>query len=220
MPGVVPIPAGAIEEYTAAGGLDQLFTLEHPATAVTKLIATQEIVFNVTKSASAIDNVTPKPRVGNFPLRKWFVDFALTNEDQLPATFIATVLTTSGTSYTQTFTRTTLPIAMPAGVAQVVRIESMLGALEWEYRIGEDVHVYAQGVEHPLVDEEDPIPDSPLPTGTVYSFVGNNRRRLALGDDFVIDAEGRIKIFINLVAGSIVHIDYDFNSRSSMTGWD
>lgn len=203
------IPGTSIETFTAVAGADSnLLTLGHKAIAVTKLVATETFNFNVTRvGPSLVDPISQKPSSGNYPLRSWYVDFGLTPTDQLTPTFEATLQDTLGTITVQEFDRLGTVIALPVNIVAVLGLRTMLGSFLWEYRIGEDVNVYAQGIE------------PSVPDGQQYTFVGTNRRRLALGDDFLLDQLGRVRVLTNLVAGSEILVDYDFAVRSSMTGW-
>jgi hypothetical protein len=204
------IPGAAIESFTAVAGTGNIFTTTKKVIAVTHIVATEAFAFNVVRiGPSSVDLIAKKPSAGDYPLRLWFVDWALTDADQLPNTYDVELTDTLGVTTTQSFTRTGLtPIAMPAGTASVNKITSTLGALPWEYRIGPEVHVYAMGIE-----------PSGIMNGDTYPFTGTSRRRLVLGDDYVINEDGTVRVLTNLADLSDVTIDYDYAIRSSLTGW-
>lgn len=217
MPNVPNIPGAAVESFTASAGTTNVFTTSKPAVSVNHITAVEAFEFDITRIggvASPIDLIAKKPDVGNYPLRLWFVDFGLTAQDQLPTTFVVNWVDIDNVFHTQTFTRTGSPTALPMGTASVTSVTATLGVLPWTYTIGLEVHVYAMGVE----PSHDLMTDS-IPDGDIYHFSGSCNRRLALGDDYLVDDQGHIKVLTNLVEASSVIIDYDFAIRSALTGW-
>ena len=216
------VPGSSIENFTAVTGNTNVFTLKSPAISVNHITAVEAFEFDIIRIGGptyGIDLISKKPMTGNHPLRLWLVDFGLTDKDQVTNTFTVDLVDDVGNSYSEVFFRTGNIIPMPLNTAAIKGIHTTLGVLPWTYRIGNDVHVYAMGVVAPLDTTSSIIPTPPVPDGTVYHFSGSTLRRLALGDDYVVDELGRIKVLTTLTGSSEVVIDYNFVLRSALTGW-